>query len=79
MRQARLKRGIELGILMDVLLVAYRDKDKRDLIPKIENKIAQKLEDVGLSFEEVDCFIRTLRRWIREILEKEELEKNKKI
>ncbi len=71
MRKERLREGIELGILMDALYVAYRDKDKNHLIPRIENKIASKLEKAGLSFEEVDGFIRTLRRWIYIRLNKE--------
>jgi len=67
----RLKRGIELGILMDALLAAYRDRDKRDLIPKLKNKIASKLEDAGLSFEEVDSFIKNIERWAQRIIQKE--------
>jgi hypothetical protein len=69
--KVRLKRGIELGILMDALLCAYRDKDKRDLIPSIKNKIAQRLENAGLSFEEVESFIKTIERWAQRIIEKE--------
>jgi len=67
----RLKRGVELGILMDALLVAHRDRDKHSHIPNIKNKIASKLEDAGLPFEEVEGFIRTVERWIYAILNKE--------
>jgi hypothetical protein len=71
MRKERLKPMIRLGILMDALYVAYRDKDKRDLIPKIEGKIERALEELGLPPKEVEDFIRTLRRWISIILRKE--------
>ncbi len=67
----RLKKGIELGILMDALLVCYRDKDKHHLIPNIKNKITQKLEDAGLPFDEVESFIRTVERWAQRIIDKE--------
>ncbi len=71
MAKERLKRGIELGILMDALLVAYRDKDKNHLIPNIKNKIATRLESAGLSFEEVDAFIKNIERWAQRIISKE--------
>ncbi len=69
MRKERLKRGVELGILMDALLACYRNKDKHYLIPNIKNKIAQRLEDAGLSFDEVDSFIKTVERWAQKIIE----------
>ncbi len=71
MEKLRLKKGVELGILMDALLVCHRDKDKHHLIPDIKNKIAKRLEDAGLSFEEVESFIKTVERWAKRIIEKE--------
>ncbi len=71
MRKERLKRGVELGILMDAMLACYRDKDKHHLIPDIRNKIAKRLENAGLSFEEVESFIRTVERWAQRIIDKE--------
>jgi transposase len=71
MKKLRFKRGVELGILMDALLVAYRDRDKHTHIPKIREKIAQRLEDAGIPFEEVHKFIKTIERWIYAILNKE--------
>ncbi len=71
MRKERLKRGVELGILMDAMLACYRDKDKHHLISNIKNKIAQRLEDAGLSFEEVESFIKTVERWAKTIIDKE--------
>ncbi len=71
MEKLRLKRGVELGILMDAMLACYRDKDKHHLIPNIKNKIAQRLEDAGLSFDEVDGFIKTVERWAQRIIDKE--------
>ncbi len=67
----RLKKGIELGILMDALLVYHRDKDKHHLIPDVKNKIAKRLEDAGLSVEETENFIRTIEIWVKRITEKE--------
>ncbi len=69
MRKERLKRGVELGILMDAMLSCYRNKDKNHLIPNIKNKIARRLEDAGLSFEEVYGFIKTIERWAQRIIE----------
>jgi len=66
----RLKPGIELGILLDALLIAHRDMDKKHHIPTIKNKIAQRLQDKGLSEEEVESFLRTIERWIHAILER---------
>ncbi len=71
MEKLRLKRGVELGILMDALLVCHRNKDKHHLIPAIKNKIAQRLEDAGLPFEEVESFIKTVERWAQRIINKE--------
>jgi hypothetical protein len=71
MQKERLRRGIDLGILMDALLVAYRDRDKHSHIPKIREKIAQRLENAGLPFEEVDAFIKNIERWVLKIIEKE--------
>ncbi len=73
MARLRLKRGVEIGILMDAMLSCYRDKDKNHLIPNIKNKIAQRLEDAGLSFEEVENFIKTVERWAQRIADKEVL------
>ncbi len=70
MRKVRLKKGIELGILMDALLVCYRDKDKKHLIPNVKSKLAQRLESAGLSLEEVESFIRTVELWAQRITEK---------
>ncbi len=71
MEKLRLKRGVELGILMDAMLSCYRNKDKHHLIPAIKNKIAQRLEDAGLSFNEVESFIRAVERWAKTIIDKE--------
>jgi hypothetical protein len=66
MRKERLK----LGILMDALLVASRDRDKHSHIPNIRNKIANRLR-VGLSDEEIEDFLKTIQRWINRIIENE--------
>jgi hypothetical protein len=64
-------KGVELGILMDALLMAYRNKDN-NLISNIRNKIASRLEGAaGLPFEEVEGFLRVLDRWIYVIISKE--------
>jgi len=72
MQKERLKKGIELGILMDALLVANKEPEKRHHIPNIRNKIANRLQAVGLSNEEIEDFLRTIQRWIDRIIEKEE-------
>jgi len=71
MRKERLKQGIALGILMDALLVANRDRDKHSHIPNIRNKIANRLRSVGLSDEEIEDFLKTIQRWIDRIIENE--------
>jgi len=71
MRKERLKQGIALGILMDALLVANRDRDKHPHIPNIRNKIANRLRSVGLSDEEIEDFLKTIQRWIDRIIENE--------
>jgi hypothetical protein len=67
MRKERLK----LGILMDALLVANKEPEKRHHIPNIRNKIAHRLQAVGLSDEEIEDFLRTIQRWIDRIIDKE--------
>jgi hypothetical protein len=71
MQKERLRRGIELGVLMDALLVAYRDRDKHSHIPNIKSRIAKRLEDAGLSVEEVEEFLSVLDRWVYRIINKE--------
>jgi hypothetical protein len=71
MQKERLKKGIELGVLMDALLVASRDRDKHSHIPNIKSRIAKRLEDAGLSVEEVEEFLSVLDRWVYRIINKE--------